>query len=387
MQICSDGPDSPYFRFDPPFVGELAVERTGTSRLTSYTEAYLAETDQQIKLKRLWYMSISRRTMPPAQPLHYSFARDVDALKRSLSASNALPYTELVIKIEELTRHLSMFGNAPILSENLSSKEPIFKVHKEPATIVPPNGRVKSGLVSPAAVHTRSSDDSGGVSDFARPSPLKTSAPVIIRFYDQGLGKFVEWQPFYGWLWPTPPIVDQVCDYNNAIIKESCVVTVVSRFTSLDSIQTQAMLDHVSYISRAPAIMTQVALGDKLHVLRIFAIRNVVWLACRRVSGGNPGFIPLKAVVRRGNPPAALPRQITVPIHGSARAFIATAKFQDFLGKWRTANIVGIVQPFRISYHEALPTSAEGAHRTQIRWLHVSERQCQICKSLGCTSS
>lgn len=204
--------------------------------------------------------------------------------------------------------------------------------------------------------------------------PLAPVALVTIRYYDETLAQFLEWRPFHGWLWSTPTTIDEVKDYNEEIVKAQCIGTVVSQFIGLDPTQRQAILDHVSDPSKSPALLRQVAVGDKLRVLRIFAVRGVAWLACHPVAGGKPGFIPLSAVILHGNPPATLPRQLYAPIHSSTRSFTATFRFLDSRGNWRFANCAGIVQPWRISYHEVPPTAQTGAHQAPVKWLHVRYR-------------
>lgn len=198
------------------------------------------------------------------------------------------------------------------------------------------------------------------------------SRPIAIRYYDANLGKFLEWLPFHGWLWETPSTVDTATDHHSQTVKEQSVVTVVAQFAGLDPTQRQAILDHISLPSRAPSLLRLAVEGDKLRVLGIFNIREVTWLACIPLAGGKPGFIPLKATILHGNPPSALPRLLPAPIHGSVRSFNATYRFKDSRGEWRVVRCTGVVQPFRISYHERRPPFVPELPEPPINWLHVS---------------
>lgn len=124
-------------------------------------------------------------------------------------------------------------------------------------------------------------------------SPTAVPRFLPIRYYDANLGKFLEWRAFQGWLWQAPHTIDSAMDYHGESVQPQSVVTVVAQFAGLDDIQRQAILDHVSLPSRAPALLRQAVVGDKLRVLQLFSIRGTTWLACVPFEGGKPGFIPL----------------------------------------------------------------------------------------------
>lgn len=169
-----------------------------------------------------------------------------------------------------------------------------------------------------------------------------------------------------------PHSVDSAKDYHNETVQAQSIVTIVAQFVGLDTTQRQAILDHVSIPSKAPALLRGAAKGDKLRVLRLFNIRGVVWLACVPSNGGKPGFIPLKATILHGNPPPALPRLMPAPIHSSVRSYNATYKFMDSRGAWKIVRCTGVIQPFRISYHAVLPAPQPDENPVPVRWLHVS---------------
>lgn len=230
----------------------------------------------------------------------------------------------------------------------------------------PPAGTtpLHNPLLSPTSIPLPASP----LSQASAPAP---SRPIAIRYYDANLGKFLEWLPFHGWLWEVPSIVDAATDHHNQTVQAQSIVTVVAQFAGLDPTQRQAILDHISLPSRAPSLLRLAAEGDKLRVLRMFNIREVIWLACIPLAGGKPGFIPLKATIVHGNPPLTLPRLLPAPIHGSVRSFNATYRFKDSRGEWRVVRCTGVVQPFRISYHERRPPSAPELPQPPINWLHV----------------
>lgn len=50
--------DIPYFRFDPPFVGDLAMDNPDLSRLNAWTQDYLSQAEQQDKLRKSHRISV-----------------------------------------------------------------------------------------------------------------------------------------------------------------------------------------------------------------------------------------------------------------------------------------------------------------------------------------
>ena len=165
------------------------------------------------------------------------------------------------------------------------------------------------------------------------------------------------------------------------------IVKLISSFSSLDSILSQAILDNIIPPSAAPAILSKptISVGSQLRVLQLFNIRGVAWLACLPVSeatgfasttvpGAKPGFVPLKAIIVSGNPPSSVPREFIVPLHSSARSFSAVYRFLDPENRVRTASVRGVISSLAISYFEVIEQEQErqgGRQQYKPKWYHI----------------
>ena len=247
----------------------------------------------------------------------------------------------------------------------------------EPVILSGLDETLQGSLFPPLSSATRARTDSN-TSRASSSSSRIAPSEIRIQYYDSSAGKNVVWRPFVGWKWATPALLLEAVDWNNNAIRVNTIVKLISSFSTLDPLLSQAILDHVVPPSQAPAVLARTSsVGSHFKVLQLFTIGGVAWLACLPVSEaagfasttgpGQPGFVPLKAVLASGNPPADVPRHFTVPLHSSARSVQAVYRFLDGQGRMRNATVAGVISSSALSYFEIL----EGQQQMQVKWFHI----------------
>lgn len=201
---------------------------------------------------------------------------------------------------------------------------------------------------------------------------------TTIDYFDEYRQRNVDWKPFSHWLWRVPHAMERAFDSQKDHVQSGSVVRLISLFSTINETLAHALLDHVTGPSRGPPPLRDVAIHERLRVLQIFDIRNVIWLACVSLDRpGPPGFVPLQATALQANRSASPPKKVATELHSGARTFEATLYFKSLDAAQRKSLVMGIVTTARISWKEAIKGGTAGAAS---RWFHVSSKRCLLIR-------